>query len=62
MYKWLQEDYMVLNPEKCHYMLMGINSHDHKIILNGVKLKSNNDMETTRSIIRQKLNYFDVYI
>lgn len=53
---------MVLNPEKCHYMLIGINSHDHKIILNGVKLKSNNDIETTRSIIKQKLNRFDVYI
>lgn len=45
-----------------HYMLIGINSHDHKIILNGVKLKSNNDIETTRSIIKQKLNRFDVYI
>ena len=53
---------MVLNPEKCHYMSIGINFHDHKIILNGVKLKSNNDIETTRSIIRKKLNYFDVYI
>lgn len=53
---------MVLNPEKCHYMLIGINSHDDKTILNGVELKSNNDIETTRSIIRQKLNCFDVYI
>ena len=39
VHKWFRGNHMVLNPEKCHYMLIGNKSHDNKIVLNGLDLK-----------------------
>ena len=36
MHKWLYENHMMLNPGKCHHMLIENKSHDDKITLNGV--------------------------
>ena len=33
LYKWFHEDHMLLNPGKCHYIMIGDNDPSHKIIL-----------------------------
>ena len=38
--KWLYENHMVLNPGKCHYLVLGNRSNSDTINLNGTKLAS----------------------
>ena len=38
MQKWFYENHMVLNPEKCHYLVLGKRSNSDTINLNGTKL------------------------
>ena len=41
MQKWFYENHMVLNPGKCHYLVLGNRSNSDTINLNGTKLASN---------------------
>ena len=34
LHKWFHENCMVLNPAKCHYIVIGNDGPSHKIILN----------------------------
>ena len=34
LHKWFHENHMVLNPGKCHYIVIGDDDPTHKIILN----------------------------
>ena len=61
MHKSFHENHMVLNPGKCHYMLIGNKSHDNKIILNGVALKTSNEEKLLRVLIDKNLS-FDIHI
>ena len=38
MQKWFYENHMVLNPGKCHYLVLGNRSNSDTINLNGTKL------------------------
>ena len=40
MKKWFYENHMVLNPEKCHYLVLGKRSNSDTINLNGAKMAS----------------------
>ena len=40
MQKWFYENHMVLNPGKCHYLVVGNRSHSDTINLNETKLAS----------------------
>ena len=40
MQKWFYENHMVLNPGKCHYLVLGNRSNSDTINLNGTKLAS----------------------
>ena len=33
LHKWFHENYMVLNPGKCHYIVIGDDDPIHKIVL-----------------------------
>ena len=43
MHKCFHKSHMVLNPGKCHLMLIGNESHDDKITLSWVELKTSNE-------------------
>ena len=40
MQKWFYENHMVLNPGKCHYLVLGNRSNSDTTNLNGTKLAS----------------------
>ena len=40
MQKWFYENHMVLNPGKCHYLVLGKRSNSDTINLNGAKMAS----------------------
>ena len=40
MQKWFYQNHMVLNPGKCHYLVLGNRSNSDTINLNGTKLAS----------------------
>ena len=40
MQKWFYENHMVLNPGKCHYLLLGNRSNSDTINLNRTRLES----------------------
>ena len=61
MLKWLNENHMVLNPGKCHYMLIGNKSHNDKIVLNAVELKTSNE-EKLLGVLTDKNLSFDIHI
>lgn len=50
MDKWYDENHVVLNFGKCHYLLIGNKSHGYEII--SADLKSNDEKPTT-SVPRQ---------
>ena len=37
LHKWFHDNYMVLNPGKCLYIVIGVNDPSHKINLNNKK-------------------------
>lgn len=43
MRKRFHENHALVNPEKFHYMLIGNKSHDNKVILYGIELKTSNE-------------------
>ena len=61
MQKWFYENLMVLNPGKCHYILIGNHDEPDKINLNIRENASNNNEKPLAVLIDKKLN-FDVHI
>ena len=43
LHKWFHENLMVLNPSKCHDIVIGNDDPSHKIILNNNEIASSNE-------------------
>ena len=61
MKKWFYEKHMVLNPEKCHYLVLGKRSNSDTINLNGTKLASSSYEKLLGILIDRDLS-FDKHI
>ena len=60
-HKWFHENHMVLNPGKCHYIVIGDNGATQKIILNNNEIASSNEGKFLGILLDSKLN-FDSHI
>ena len=61
MQKWFYENHMVLNPGKCHYLVVGNRSNSDKNNLNGTKLASSSYEKLLRILIDRDSS-FDKHI
>ena len=61
MQKWFYENHMVLNPGKCHYLVLGNRSNSDIINLNGTKLASSSYEKLLGILIDRDLG-FDKHI
>ena len=43
LHKWFHENHTVLNPDKCHYILIGDDDPAQKIILNNNEIASSTE-------------------
>ena len=59
--KWFHENHMVLNPGKCHYIVIGDNDPFYKIILNNNEVSGSNEEKLLGILFDSKLN-FDSHI
>ena len=57
LHKWFHENHMVLNPGKCHYIVIGDDDPSHKIILNNNKIASSNEEKLLGFLLDSKLNF-----
>ena len=60
-HKWFHENHMVLNPGKCHHIVIGDDDPSHKIILNNNEIASSNEEKLLDFLLDSKLN-FDPHI
>ena len=61
LHKWFNENHMVLNPDKCHYIVIGDDDPTQKIILNNNEIASSNEEKLLGILLDSKLN-FDSHI
>ena len=61
MQKWFYENLMVLNPGKCHYILIGNHDEPDKINLN-IRENANNTNEKLLAVLIDKKLNFNVHI
>ena len=61
LHKWFHENHMVLNPGKCHYIVIGDDDPSHKTILNNNEIASSNEENLLDILLDNKLN-FDSHI
>ena len=61
LHKWFHENHMVLNPDKCHYIVIGDDDPNQKIILNTNEITSSNEEKLLGILLDSKLN-FDSHI
>ena len=61
LHKWFHENHMVLNPGKCHYIVIGDDDSTHEIILNNNEIASFSEEELLGILIDSKLK-FDSHI
>ena len=61
LYGWFHENHMVLNPGKCHYIVIGDDDPIHKIILNNNEISSSNEEKLLSILLDSKMN-FDSHI
>ena len=61
LHKWFHENHMVLNPGKCHYIVIGADDPFHKIILNNNEIASSNE-EKLLGILLDRKSSFDSHI
>ena len=59
--KWFHENHIVLNPGKCHYIVIGYNDPSHNIMLNNHETASSNEEKRLRILLGSKSN-FDAHI
>ena len=57
LYKWFNENYMVLNARKYHYIVIGDGNLSHKIILNNNEIASSNEEKLLGILLDGKLNF-----
>ena len=56
LHKWFHENHMVLNPGKCHYIVIGGDDPTNKIILNNNEIASSNEKKVLGILLDGKLN------
>ena len=56
LHKWLHENHTVLNPGKCHYIVIGDDDPSHKITLNNNEIASSNEEKLLGILLDSKLN------
>ena len=61
LHKWFYENHMVLNPDKCHFIVIGDDDPNQKIILNNNEIASSNEEKLLGILLDSKLN-FDSHI
>ena len=61
LHKWFRENHMVLNPGKCHYIVIGDDGPSHKIILNNNEIASSNEEKLLGILLDSRLS-FDSHI
>ena len=61
LHKWFHENHMVLNPDKCHFIVIGDDDPNQKIILNNNEIVSSNEEKLLGILLDSKLN-FDSHI
>ena len=44
LHRWFHENHMVLNPGRCHHILIGDNEPSHKIILGNNEIANSNEV------------------
>ena len=55
--KWFNENHMVLNLGKCHYIVIGDDDSSHKIISNDNEIASSNEEKLLGILLGNKLNF-----
>ena len=55
--KWFNENHMVLNLGKCHYIVIGDDDSSHKIISNNNEIASSNEEKLLGILLDSKLNF-----
>ena len=55
LHQWFHENYMTLNPGKCHYMVIGSRDLSHEIMLNNNKITSSNEEKLLGIFLDSKL-------
>ena len=61
LHKWFHENHMVLNPGKCHYIVIGGDDPIHKTIFNNNEIASSSEEKLLGILLDGKLN-FDSHI
>ena len=61
LHKWFHENHMVLNPDKCHYIVIGDDGPSQKITLNNNEIASFDEEKLLGILLDGKLN-FDSHI
>ena len=61
LHKWFHENHMVLNPDKCRFIVIGDDDPNQKIILNNNEIVSSNEEKLLGILLDSKLN-FDSHI
>ena len=61
LHKCFHQNHMVLNPGKCHYMVIGDDDPSHKVILNNNEISNSNEEKLLGILLDSKLN-FESYI
>ena len=57
LHKWFHENHMILNPGKCHYIVIGGDEPTRKIILNNNEIASSNEEKRLGILLDGKLNF-----
>ena len=57
LHKWFHVNHMVLNPGKCHYIVIGDDDPSHKIILNNKEIASSNEEKLLDIFLNSKLSF-----
>ena len=55
--KWFHENHMVLNPSKCHYIVIDDDDPSHKITLNDNEIASSSEEKLLGILLGRKLNF-----
>ena len=57
LHRWFHENHMILNPGKCHYIVIGDNGPSLKVVLNDIEITSSNEENVARILLDSKLNF-----